>query len=121
MAYLLTGPGDGRTGSLLVIVWFEVGLVGSIVFLMGLGLCLSAYFKTTTPAVVLTFGLFFGSKIFVGLFLGPLSLVGARALGPGGTFPTVLFLSLVQAAIYSGIGLILGSVAGGAVRPNCQK
>jgi ABC-2 type transport system permease protein len=121
LAYLLTGPGDGRTRSLLAIVWFEVGLAGSIMFLIGLGLCLSAYFKTTTPAVVLTFGLFFGSKVFVGLFLGPLSLVSVRAFGPGGTLLTGLILSLAQTAIYGGVGLILGSVAGGAVRPNCQK
>ncbi len=97
-----------------IAVWFSLTLVGHTALLMGLGLCLSAYFKTTTAATALTFVLFLGVKIVGAAFFLP--MLGLHRGSAG-----FLVSALVQTLIYVGVGWVLACAAAAGLRPNCQK
>jgi len=103
----LCGP-TYRFGRLLFLLSVSIGLVGTIVFLLGLGTYLSVRLKTTAAAVASTLGVFFAPKLLHCGVPGPLFL-----LTPGGSgtpiqapLAAMLVFALVPAAIYVVAGLL---------------
>jgi ABC-2 type transport system permease protein len=120
LAYLLI-PSADRNGLVAATAWFEANLVGNTVFLMGLGLCLSAYVRTTTLAAVLTFVLYVGARIGFSFFFLMLGFMGiGRATRGHEVLGLIVVMMIVQLVVYGGIGVILGNVAARALRPRCQ-
>ncbi len=116
----LTTPGGPGPSTLMSIARFEISLAGSVIFLMGLGFCLSAHLRTTAPAQALTLVLFIVSRTLASLLFSFLLFLGFRRLGGDGVLLWTFIVVVAQAALYSGVGIILGYVAGGALRPRCQ-
>jgi ABC-type transport system involved in multi-copper enzyme maturation permease subunit len=91
----------------LLLLSVSVNLVGTIVFVLGLGLYLSTRLKTTAGAVLSTLALYFVPKLFCCGMPGPLLFLGGG--GPTGPFQAsaggALFLvALVPALIYAALG-----------------
>jgi hypothetical protein len=103
---------------------FVLGLTGSILFLLGLGLYLSARLKTTTGAVAATLGIYVVPKLFCCGGWSPLFMWSARGFGPSGgpgyvgLFVMPLLFAFGSAAIYSGLGWLFARAAAGRLRRN---
>ncbi|MBN1362329.1 MAG: ABC transporter permease subunit [Sedimentisphaerales bacterium] len=120
VAYWLTPSDMISHGGVQAIVLSEVSAAGDVVLLLGLGLCLSAYLKTTTPAVVGTFVVYIAFRIVVGVVAGIVFLVGVRA----GLFRPEdgvvrLSTTVLHLIGFSGLGVLLGYVAAAGLRRNC--
>ncbi len=119
---ILVTPGLGGAIQryLFSVLIAAVGLVGTTIFLLGVGLYLSARLRKTTTAVAATFLLFVGSKFFC---CGGLTSVMFRAAvfrppGQGslaGLFPALIVLCIPTIA-QMGIGLLCLGAAIGRVR-----
>ncbi len=120
LAYGLAPSGFLPPQGILSIVLSEVSAVGDVVLLLGLGLCLSVYLKTATPAVVATFIVYIVFRIFVGFATGIVLMVGIRCglFRPDGSFfrfgATALHL-----VVFGGLGVLLAYVAAAGLRRNC--
>ncbi len=97
----------------------EASAVGSVMLLMGLGLCLSVYLKTTTPAVVATFVAYVAFRFLIGILAGILFMVAARC---GIVSPDQILVRCVltglQVVVFGGLGLLLAYVATAGLRHN---
>jgi len=119
-------PADVRDLVMLVVFagTFALGMTGSILFLLGLGLYLSVRLKTTTAAVAATLGLYVAPRLFCCGGWGPLFLWSGRALGPTGGPGYVgllimpLLAALGSATIYGGLGCLFARAAVGRLRRN---
>jgi ABC-type transport system involved in multi-copper enzyme maturation permease subunit len=94
---------------MLSVAGIVLGLASAAVFLLGLGLYLSARLRTTTAAVAATLGVYFGSRIFCCGF--PLSLWSALMVRPGGagihSVPLMsLLMSIGPAIVRVGLGVL---------------
>jgi ABC-type transport system involved in multi-copper enzyme maturation permease subunit len=113
-AFRITG------GAAATVTLLEIAAASDVVFVLGLGLCLSVYLRTTTPAVVATFVLYVTSKVFSRLF-GGLILMGAlrASMGRPDTILLGLVASGLHVVVYGGLGVLLGAVAAAGLRRNC--
>ena len=118
---MLSTPDSPGPNTLMVIARFEIGLAGSVIFLMGLGLCLSAYLKTTTAAQALTLGIFVIFSMFSSIASTFLQFFGFGVFGGHGVILWTLIVGVIKATIYSVVGVVLYHVAAGAFRSRCQR
>jgi len=97
-----------------------VGLAGTTIFLLGVGLYLSARLRKTTTAVAATFLLFVGSKFFCCGGFAPVMFRAAVFQSPGHGSLGGLFFALVilciPTTVQMGIGLLCLGAAIGRVR-----
>lgn len=95
---------------------------GEVALLMGIGLCLSVYLRTVVPAVVATFAIYIGFKLFSGA-VGGAVLVVAMGMGLLGHDPGAPGLRLVMAvlhvSVFGGLGVLLMWVAAAGLRRHC--
>lgn len=96
--------------------------VGSVVFLVGLGLFMGTCVRTVTMASVATLGIFIGIRMVIGpvlMMMATMMVLGAAASGAGGHGGSFLIGSTIfSAALYSGAGLLLARSAAGRLRRN---
>mgnify|MGYP006282985121 CR=1 FL=1 len=95
-----------------------INLIGSVVFLLGVGLYLSTRMRTTTTAVAATLAAYFAPRFFC---CGPLPMtfLTPLMLGPGGGglgMAVMLAGTMVPTAIYVGVGLLFLGAAIGRIR-----
>ena len=101
-----------------------IGLAGTILFLIGLGLYLSVRLKTTSAAVAATLGIYIAPTLFCCGGLSPLLVWSARVAGPPGTRGPLgmllvpLLFTVGVAAVYGGLGWLFMRAAAGRLRPN---
>jgi hypothetical protein len=121
LAYWLTPSGSIPARGVLTIVLSEISAVGDVVLFLGLGLCLSVYFKASTPAVVATFVAYIAFRIFVGFVAGGVFLVGVRC----GLFrpddSIIRYGAMVSHVVgFGGLGVLLGYIGAAGLRRNCM-
>ena len=105
-----------QPGSLLLILSVGAGLVGSVVFLLGVGVYLSTRLKTTAGAIGATLGVYLAPKLFCCGLPGPLML-----LAPGhtaGPFAGVFLVALLPPVVHVIVGLLCLRGALGRLRRN---
>ncbi len=105
--------------SLSTIVSLEVSAVGNVVLLLGLGLCLSVYLRTTTSAVVSTFVVYIAFRFAVGIVVTILFMVAERfgVISRNQIFVRYAMVGL-QVAVFGGLGLLLACIAAAGLRRN---
>ncbi len=111
----LLGP-TYKLGPLLVVLSVGVGLVGSVVFLLGVGVYLSTRLKTTAGAVASTFALYLVPKLFCCGVPGPLFLLSPGSTG--GPFAGLFAVALVSPAFHAAAGLLCLRAARRRLRRN---
>jgi ABC-type transport system involved in multi-copper enzyme maturation permease subunit len=108
LAFFFGRPGERDLLHLVLCVGVPVvHLMGSVLFLLGVGLHAAARCRTTTAAVTLTFGAYFLSKliVFAPLTLDPMLLMGILHLGNSND-PVVSAYMALLAVLYACGGLI---------------
>ena len=115
LAYTMMASRLTSSSAVLTVALLEAVALSDVVFLLGLGLCLSVYLKTTTPAVVATFILYVASKFFIRV-LGGLFLLGVTRAGRVDTALFGVIATGVYVVVYSGLGVLLGFVAAAGLR-----
>lgn len=98
-----------------------IHLVGSTVFLVGLGLYVGTKAKTTTAAVVTTLGTYFITRIAFG-FLYTVGMMAAgeilRSMGRDVTLTLSIVTTILSTLLYAGMGLLFARLAAGRLRRN---
>ena len=123
LVMLLSNPSDqsvalpAAVGAGMVIL----SLVGTVFFLLGVGLYFSTRLKTTTAAVAATFAAYVAPKFLFCGFLSPVFILSTGMLGAArgrnGFFSLpMLAISISPAVVYIGIGLLFMSLASRRVR-----
>lgn len=117
LAYWLTPPDHISFQAVLAIAMLEVSALGDVVLLLGLGLCLSAYLKATTPAVVATFVVYIAFRILVGSVMGIVFLAGVRygLFRPENEIIRYV-TTFLQVVGFGGLGVLLAYVASTGLR-----
>ena len=93
-----------QSGALLLTLSVGAGLVGSVVFLLGVGVYLSTRLKTTTGAIGSTLGVYLAPKLFCCGLPGPLMLMAPGAAG--GPFASVFLVALLPPVVHVIVGLL---------------
>ena len=119
---IVIAPASGGAvqGYLFSVVIGAVGLIGTTVFLLGVGLYLSARLRKTATAVAATFLVFLGSKFLCCGGLAPVMFRAAVFRPPGQGSLAGLFFALIvlciPTTVHMGIGLLCLGAAIGRVR-----
>jgi hypothetical protein len=95
--------------------------IGSVVFLVGLGLFMGTCVRTVTMAALATLAIYVGVRMVISpLLLGLTMLLGAAASGASGGNGGVFLIgsTIFSAAVYVGSGLLLARAAAARVRQN---
>ncbi len=115
-------PEDAHGGPVFYIGGVSVAhFVGSVVFLVGLGLFVGTCVRTATMAAVATLGIYVGIRMVVSPLLLALTMMLGAAVSSGGGGHGGVFLigsTIFSAAVYVGMGLLLVRAAAARVRQN---
>jgi ABC-type transport system involved in multi-copper enzyme maturation permease subunit len=105
----LVAPPRYELGGLVLVLSVAVSLLGSVVFLLGVGMYLSTRLKTTAGAVASTLALYFVPKLFCCGVPGPLFLLAPA--GSGASFNGMFAVTLVAPVFHVTVGLLCRNAA----------